>query len=115
MVAKLPQSLNNLSQPEKAKLVSLYDFYVQVAIAVLLLFCREVTDMVADLLLLCFIFTTYIPAPVWGFGVTLSVLGFALAKERPQFVSAAYLLAMVAVLLYQVPGAIGCWERESGT
>ncbi len=86
-----------------AKLVTLYDFYVQVAIGVLLLFCREVTDMVADFLLLFFIFTTYIPAPVWGFGVTLSVLGFALAKERSQFMSAVYLLAMVAVLIYQVP------------
>ena len=86
-----------------AKLATLYNFYVQVAIGVLLLFYRELTDRIADLLLLFFIFKTYIPAPVWGFGVTLSVLGFALAKERSQSMSAAYLLAMVAVLIYQVP------------
>jgi len=35
--------------------------------------------------------------------MTLAVLGFTLAKERSQFMSAVYLLAMVAVLVYQVP------------
>ena len=54
-------------------------------------------------MILFFIFTTYIPAPVFGFGVTLSVLGFALDKERLPFISAAYLLSVVAVLIYQVP------------
>lgn len=86
-----------------AKLVTLYDFYVQVTIGALLLICRRTTDVAAHLLLLFFIFTTYIPAPVLGFGVTLSVLGFALAKERFQLISAAYLLSIVAVLVYQVP------------
>jgi hypothetical protein len=41
-----------------ATLLTLYDFYVQVAIGVLLVFCRKVTDQVAHLLLLFFIFTT---------------------------------------------------------
>ncbi len=86
-----------------AKLVTLYDFYVQVGIGALLLPCRKNTDFAAHLLLLFFIFTTYIPAPVFGFGVTLSVLGFALAKERFRLISAAYLLSVVAVLIYQVP------------
>jgi hypothetical protein len=86
-----------------ASLITLYDFYVQVAIGALLLFRRNVTDLIAHLLLLFFIFTTYIPAPVFGFGFTLAVLGFALAKERSQSLSAAYLLSMVAVLFYQVP------------
>jgi hypothetical protein len=86
-----------------AKLVTLYDFYVQVTIGALLLVCRRSTDIAAHLLLLFFIFTTYIPAPVFGFGVTLSVLGFALAKERFQLISAAYLLSLVAVLIYQMP------------
>jgi hypothetical protein len=86
-----------------AQLVTWYDFYVQVTIGALLLFCRRSTDVAAHLLILFFIFTTYIPAPVFGFGVTLSVLGFALAKERFQLISAAYLLSLVAVLIYQVP------------
>jgi hypothetical protein len=86
-----------------ANLITLYDFYVQIAIGALFLFRRVSTDLVAHLLLLFFIFTTYIPAPVLGFGVTLSIFGFALVKERSQFLSAAYLLSMIAVLVYQVP------------
>jgi hypothetical protein len=86
-----------------ARLVTLYDFYVQVAIGVLLLFCRRATDIAAHVLLLFFIITTYLPAPVFGFGVTLSIMGFALAKDRFQIISAAYLASIVAVVIYQVP------------
>jgi hypothetical protein len=86
-----------------AKLITFYDFYVQVAIGGFLVFCRRLTDTIAHLLLLFFIFTTYIPAPVFGFGMTLAILGFALAKERFQFISAGYLFGIVAVIAYQVP------------
>jgi hypothetical protein len=86
-----------------ATLITLYDFYVQVAIGALLLFCRRATDIAAHILLLFFILTTYIPAPVLGFGFTLSVLGFALVKDRSQGLSAAYLVSMAAVLAYQMP------------
>ena len=86
-----------------ANLITLYDFYVQLAIGVLLLFRRTITDVIAHLLILFFIFTTYLPAPVFGFGFTLAVLGFALVKERSQSLSAAYLVSMAAVLFYQVP------------
>jgi hypothetical protein len=86
-----------------ATLVTMYDFYVQLAIGALLLFRRRSTDIAAHILLLFFIFTTYIPAPVFGFGIILSVLGFTLAKERLPLVSVAYLLSVVAVLIYQTP------------
>lgn len=86
-----------------ANLITLYDFYVQLAIGALLLFRRTITDVIAHLLILFFIFTTYLPAPVFGFGFTLAVLGFALVKERSQALSAAYLVSMAAVLFYQVP------------
>jgi hypothetical protein len=86
-----------------ANLVTLYDVYVQVVIGALLLFRRTITDAIASLLLLFFIFTTYLPAPVFGFGFTLAILGFALVKERSQSLSVAYLISMAAVLLYQVP------------
>ena len=86
-----------------ATLVTLYDFYVQVAIGALLLFCRRATDLAAHVLLLLFILTTYIPAPVFGFGVTLCVMGFALAKERFQLISVAYLASIIAVIAYQMP------------
>jgi len=86
-----------------ATLVTLYDLYVQVAIGALLIFCRRATDIAAHILLLFFILTTYIPAPVFGFGVTLGVMGFALAQERFQRISGAYLLSIVAVLAYELP------------
>jgi hypothetical protein len=86
-----------------AGLITFYDFYVQVAIGALLLIRRPITDIAANALLLFFIFTTYIPAPVLGFGLTLSILGFALVKERSQFFSALYLLSVVAILFYQIP------------
>ena len=76
---------------------------LQVVIGALLLFRRTITDAVASLLLLFFIFTTYLPAPVFGFGFTLAILGFALVKERSQSLSVAYLISMAAVLFYQVP------------
>jgi hypothetical protein len=86
-----------------AKLITLYDLYVQVALGALFLFRWYITDLIGHLLLLFFILTTYIQAPVLGFGFTLSILGFALAKERSQFLSTAYLFSMVAVLAYQAP------------
>jgi hypothetical protein len=86
-----------------ARLVTLYDFYVQITIGVLLLVCRKATDIAAHILILFFIITTYLPAPVFGFGVTLSIMGFALAKDRFQIISAAYLASIVAVVIYQVP------------
>jgi hypothetical protein len=33
----------------------------------------------------------------------LSIVGFALAKDRFQIISAAYLVSIVAVIIYQVP------------
>jgi hypothetical protein len=68
-----------------------------------LLFCRKATDIAAHALLLFLIVTTYLPAPVFGFGITLSIMGFALAKDRCQIISAAYLVSDVAVIVYQVP------------
>jgi hypothetical protein len=86
-----------------AKLVTLYDLYVQVAIGALFLFCRGTTDIAAHLLLLFFIFTTYIPAPVFGFGIILSVFGFALAREHFPRIAGVYFISTLAVLVYQIP------------
>lgn len=86
-----------------AKLVTLYDLYVQVAIGALLLFRRRSTEIAAHILLLFFIFTTYIPAPVFGFGFMLSILGFVLVKDRYGGLTVAYLLSAAAVVVYQVP------------
>jgi hypothetical protein len=69
----------------------------------LLLARRAVTDKFAHILLLFFIFTTYLPAPVLGFGWILAIMGFALAKEKFPRIAAVYMISFVAILLYQVP------------
>lgn len=86
-----------------AQAVTWYDLLIQVAIGGFLLFGNRNTDIAAHILLLFFIFTTYVAAPVFGFGIALCVMGFALAKERFPLISAAYLLAFLAVLAYDMP------------
>ena len=54
-------------------------------------------------LLLFFIFTTYIPAPVFGFGWTLAILGFTASKKAYPRIALAYLASCLAVLAYQTP------------
>ena len=80
-----------------------WDVGLQLAIGLLLLFGRNRTDEIAHLLLLFFIFTTYLPAPVFGFGWILAILGFALAKNKFPRLSAAYVVSFFAILVYQLP------------
>jgi len=86
-----------------AKLITWYDVYAQLAIGLLFLPGRRVTDLAGHCVLLFFIFTTYLPAPVFGFGWTLAIIGFVLAKDRFRHLPLAYLAAFVAILLYQAP------------
>ena len=58
---------------------------------------------IAHILLLFFIFTTYIPAPVFGFGWILAIMGLALAKDNFPKIAAAYLVSFFAILFYQLP------------
>lgn len=83
--------------------VTWYDFWVQVLIGLCLALNRRVAELIGHAALLFFIFTTYIPAPVFGFGLTLSIMGFALTKDRYPRLALAYFAAAVAVLLYQTP------------
>src|SRR6266568_2691837 len=83
--------------------MSWWDVGLQLTIGVLLLFQWRRTDLIAHLLLLFFIFTTYIPAPVFGFGWILAIMGFALAKDRFPRIATAYLVCFFAILLYQLP------------
>ena len=80
-----------------------YDLLVQIAIGVLFAFRRKLTDILGHFCLLFFIFTTYIPASVPGFGWTITIYGFATSKDKfPRF-AATYAVAFVAILLYQLP------------
>jgi hypothetical protein len=86
-----------------ALLLTWWDLSLQMLIGLLLLFRWPVTDKFAHILLLFFIFTTYLPAPVFGFGWILAIMGFALAKENFPRIAAVYVICFVAILLYPVP------------
>lgn len=80
-----------------------WDVSLQLSMGVLFLFGRKRTDQIAHVLLLFFILTTYIPAPVFGFGWILAIMGFSLAKEKFPTLGALYILSFFAILIYQLP------------
>ena len=86
-----------------AVIMTWWDVGLQSSIGVLLLFGRRRMDEIAHLLLLFFIFTTYLPAPVYGFGWILAIMGFALAKDQFPRIAVGYFLSFFAILLYQLP------------
>ncbi len=83
--------------------ITWYDVLVQFAIGLLFIPARKLTDRMGHIVLLFFIFTTYLPAPVFGFGWTLSIYGFAVSRDRAPLISLAYATAFAAVLAYQAP------------
>ncbi|MEM9473408.1 MAG: hypothetical protein AAGA00_15755, partial [Pseudomonadota bacterium] len=83
--------------------ITWYDLIIQFAIGLIFIPARAVTDRIGHYLLLFFIFTTYLPAPVFGFGWLLAIYGLCLSwKKYPGF-NTAYLVSFVAILLYQLP------------
>jgi len=86
-----------------ARLITWYDFYVQLAIGILFLFGKRITDYLAHVCLLFFIFTTYLPAPVFGFGWTLSIMGLCITKDRFRILHLIYFVSFIAILLFQIP------------
>ena len=86
-----------------ALVLTWWDASLQLLIGLLLLFRLRPTDEVAHILLLVFIFTTYLPAPVFGFGWILAIMGLTLAKENFLRIAAAYMISFVAIILYQMP------------
>ena len=80
-----------------------WDVSFQLLIGLLLLFRRTGTDQLAHVLLLFFILTTYLPAPVYGFGWILAIMGFSLAKDRFPRIATAYFLTFFAIVAYQLP------------
>ncbi len=86
-----------------AMLITWYDLYVQVAIGLLFIPRRFGTDLAGHALLLFFILTTYLPAPVFGFGWTICILGFVTAFNRINSLIYWYAAAFMAIILYQAP------------
>jgi hypothetical protein len=96
-----------VSGSDRARVAALvmtwWDVFLQLLIGTLLLFGRPRTDKMAHIFLLFFIFTTYLPAPVFGFGWILGIMGFALAKDRFPKIATAYVVCFFAILLDQLP------------
>ena len=83
--------------------ITWYDLIVQVLIGALFVPARATWDRLGHLVLLFFIFTTYLPAPVFGFGWTLCIFGSILAKDTFPLIWRSYLMAFIAILLYETP------------
>lgn len=86
-----------------AKLITWYDLYVQIAIGLCFIPRRHYFDLAGHILLLFFVFTTYLPAPVFGFGWTIATLGLVTAYNRIHSLTYWYFGAFLAILLYQMP------------
>lgn len=83
--------------------ITWYDLLIQYAIGLIFIPGRGVTDRIGHYLLLFFIFTTYLPAPVYGFGWLLAIYGLCLSwKKYPAF-NIAYTVSFVVILIYQLP------------
>ena len=97
----------HISGSDRARIAAVamtwWDLGLQFTMGALLLFRKPRSDEIAHVLLLFFIFTTYIPAPVFGFGWILAIMGFTLARDKFPKIAAAYILSFFAILLYQLP------------
>jgi hypothetical protein len=86
-----------------ALLVTWWDYLVQFAIAVVLLIGTRWLDVLGHTLLLVFIVTTYLAAPVIGFGWTLSIFGYALSAGRFPKIALCYLATFPLLTVYGLP------------
>ncbi len=86
-----------------AWLTSWWVVIIESIIAVLFLFRTPIMDKLGHGALLLFIITTYLPAPVYGFGWTLSMLGYAVSQTRWPSYGRWYLLCILVLIVYQLP------------
>lgn len=80
-----------------------WDASLQALIGFLFLFRLRATDKLGHVLLLIFIFTTYLPAPVFGFGWILAIMGLTLAKQNFPRIALVYMISFIAIIFYQLP------------
>jgi len=83
--------------------ITWYDLLIQYAIGLLFIPGRGITDRIGHYLLLFFIFTTYLPAPVFGFGWLLAIYGLCLSWKRYPAFNIPYTVSFVVILIYQLP------------
>lgn len=86
-----------------AWLTSWWVVIIELVIAILFIFRTPTMDKLGHGSLLLFIVTTYLPAPVYGFGWTLSVLGYAISQAHWPSYSRWYLMCILVLIVYQLP------------
>jgi hypothetical protein len=94
-VLRLSSSVHNI-----ALVVTWWDYLVQFAIAVAFLIGTRWLDLLGHILLLAFVVTTYLAAPVIGFGWTLSIFGYALSAGRFPKIALCYLATFPLLTVY---------------
>jgi hypothetical protein len=95
--------------PPLAFLVTWWTVLIEAVIAALFLFCRDTPDKLGHVLLIVFILTTYIVAPVFGFGFTVAILGYAVCPPRWALLRLTYIGCILLLEFYSVP-----WRRVLG-
>jgi hypothetical protein len=66
---------------------------------------RRSTALARNVLLLTFAVTTYVIAPVRGFGWMLMLLGLAQCEDRERLLRPLYLIAIVLIQIYTLPAS----------
>jgi hypothetical protein len=94
-VLRLSSSVHNI-----ALVVTWWDYLVQLAIAAAFLIGTRWLDLLGHVLLLAFVVTTYLAAPVIGFGWTLSIFGYALSAGRSPKIALCYLATFPLLTVY---------------
>jgi hypothetical protein len=81
--------------------VTWWNIGIQIIIEGSLLIGRRIFDLIAHAALLTYILTTYLVAPIFGFGWVLSMLGFTLTHKSYPRIAVAYLASFPILLIYQ--------------
>ncbi|SET35027.1 hypothetical protein SAMN05216326_12210 [Nitrosomonas marina] len=86
-----------------AWLIGWWVVIIELVIAAFFMFRTPLMDKLGHWSLLLFIVTTYVPAPVYGFGWTLSVLGYAVSQTYWKNYGRLYLMCILLLIIYQIP------------
>ncbi len=84
-------------------IITWYDVIIQLAIGLLFIPARRLTDQIGHYATLFFIFTTYLPAPVYSFGWLIATYGLCVSWKKFPYLYLVYMASFVAILFYRLP------------
>lgn len=93
-----------------AAVITWWNLLIQVFIALAFIFNNDLLCRCRNVLLLIFLFTTYLFAPVVGFGWVLAIMGLAQVRNTQTRMMMCYLAAFLFLQVYRIPwGEILRW------